>query len=352
MNSKIPGILVAAISCLFVIESSALAQGSLTPTGAPAPTMKSLAQIEPRTPISSLPTNITVSGSYYLTTNLIGTASGGITISADGVTVDLNGFALVGGTGPGVLVSGIRTNVAIRNGTINGWTSFGVDASLAFNCQYQDLRLSLNGGAGLFAGTNSTVINCSAQSNGGTGIATWNGCTISGCTAQGNGTAGFATGIVGLDGSTISGCTSRNNTANGITTGEGCTVSGCTVFGNGGKGITPGFGSTVNDCTARLNQSDGIQVVAACHVFNNTCNNNVAAGINATADGNWIDNNLVTGNARGIACNPATGNLITRNSARANSPNYDIIAGNNSGAIIATPGVAFTNSNAWANFGF
>jgi len=42
----------------------AFAQGSLTPPGAPAPTMKSLDQIEPRTPISSLPFTISSSGSY------------------------------------------------------------------------------------------------------------------------------------------------------------------------------------------------------------------------------------------------------------------------------------------------
>jgi len=38
-------------------------QGSLTPPGTPAPTMKTLAQIEPRTPISFLPVTLSQPGS-------------------------------------------------------------------------------------------------------------------------------------------------------------------------------------------------------------------------------------------------------------------------------------------------
>src|SRR5215469_2970325 len=74
------------------------AQGVLTPPGAPGPTMKTLAQIEPRIPISTA-TNISNPGSYYLTTNLNVPSGSGITISANNVTLDLNGFALTGNTG-------------------------------------------------------------------------------------------------------------------------------------------------------------------------------------------------------------------------------------------------------------
>ena len=53
-------------------------------------------KLEKRTPISSLPFMVTSSGSYYLTGNLTGTAGqAGIAITADHVTIDLNGFALI-----------------------------------------------------------------------------------------------------------------------------------------------------------------------------------------------------------------------------------------------------------------
>ena len=124
--------------------STALAQGSLTPPpGAPAPTMKTLdqldAKLEKRTPITSVPFTINAAGSYYLISNF--TASGsasGIIISADNVTVDLGGFVLLGtlsGTAPGISVPAAQKNVQVRNGTIRNWNGSGIAASNATNSE-------------------------------------------------------------------------------------------------------------------------------------------------------------------------------------------------------------------------
>jgi hypothetical protein len=104
--------------------STVFAQGSLTPPGAPAPTMKTLAQIEPRTSISSAPFTISVPGSYYLTTNLTVSSGNAITIAANGVTLDLNGFTIAStapsAAGYGILMNSGLSDLTIFNGHIRG----------------------------------------------------------------------------------------------------------------------------------------------------------------------------------------------------------------------------------------
>ncbi|HEX5223319.1 MAG TPA: right-handed parallel beta-helix repeat-containing protein [Verrucomicrobiae bacterium] len=128
MKSKIAIITLLAL-LIVSAATSARAQGALAPSGAPAPMMKTLEQIEPRTPISSLPFTISSSGSYYLTSPLHSTNSG-ITVSADDVTIDLMGFTISGTQDTnhsGIFIAGgddvMRRNVVVRNG---GITRFGI----------------------------------------------------------------------------------------------------------------------------------------------------------------------------------------------------------------------------------
>jgi hypothetical protein len=117
-----------ALTILNVQFSIASAQGILTPPGPPAPSMLSLNQIEPRTPISSAPYTISQPGSYYLTTNLNLTSGlSAITIAANGVTLDLSGFTISSTSypfnlGSGILISNNLSNITIKNGFIDGGT--------------------------------------------------------------------------------------------------------------------------------------------------------------------------------------------------------------------------------------
>ncbi len=140
-----------------------------------------LAQVQPRTPIDTTHTPgdgtnqfiITTSGSYYLTGNVGGTSGkNGIAIAADNVTVDLNGFSLLGTAGSlsGAVVSGARQNIVIYNGTARGWGGSGIDAGGATNAQLTRLQVSANGRAGLIAGASTIVRDCIAAGNTGDGI--------------------------------------------------------------------------------------------------------------------------------------------------------------------------------------
>jgi hypothetical protein len=130
-----------ASTILLVLPALGFAQGALTPpSGAPAPTMKTLDQLEPRTPLKAgapgvtQNTNggftITASGSYYLTANLTIASGDAIVITASGVSLDLSGFTISSTTasptasGTAVYIYPNLSDITIRNGNIRGNTVY------------------------------------------------------------------------------------------------------------------------------------------------------------------------------------------------------------------------------------
>src|SRR5438046_4283287 len=120
------GWIIAAVLGLSVVAALAgVARGGpLDPPGPPAST---LPQVEPRTPISALPFTISQPGSYFLTQNLTANTGGdGITVLADNVTIDLNGFALTGIAGSASAISEggsapPHSGWVVKNGSIENW---------------------------------------------------------------------------------------------------------------------------------------------------------------------------------------------------------------------------------------
>jgi hypothetical protein len=262
-------LLLAGLGLVGAAVAASAGAGTLNPpTGPVAPTGKTTDEIEPRIPVQSLAgdagKNFITSqpGSYYLTGDINGAGgNNGTSIQADGVTVDLNGFALVGeatGSGIGVNVPAARTSICIRNGTIREWRSHGVSAQNATGSVLEQLRASLNTGDGLRIGNESAVRDCVVSGNIGNGLFSGDRVLVSGCVADTNSGSGMA---LGSD-VTVNDCLiSRGfGTVAGLLVVDRSTVSRCTVTRNADTGIQIGQGSTMADCTVTFNTSDALSV--------------------------------------------------------------------------------------------
>ncbi len=147
------------------------------------------------TPISSLPITIDECGYYFLTDCLDGVSGqNGITIDADDVTLDLNGFTLRGVPGSlhGVEVLSTRVNAAIRNGVIRDWGQDGVNANTNNGCEYRNLRICGNQGRGIWAAIDCVVAECVVRENSGAGIQVEGNSVVTGCVCNGNGGNGIS----------------------------------------------------------------------------------------------------------------------------------------------------------------
>ncbi|SRR6266536_1908978 len=334
-------------------------------------------------------------GSYCLGSNVVGVAGqNGIRIDADNVTLDLAGFGMLGVSGSlsGILIN-THFHIAIRNGSITGWGSHGLDGTAGALARIEDLRVDANVGNGLVINSSSQVNNCIAVQNGGVGISTSNDVLVTGCVSSTNGGHGFllgtastikscfansnggsgiapsgvnsltvidcnthlntGAGIAGPKRAFITSCTAEENSAGGILTGASSTVSNCNASGNTGDGIFASVGSAVTGCTASANTGDGIEVDNLSRLEGNTCQGNGAgtadgAGVHVTGRANRIDGNTALSNDRGIDID-AGGNLVVRNDASLNTTNYDIVAGNTN-ANVESPGPNFLLDRPWANF--
>jgi hypothetical protein len=297
MNDMTRPIVIAG-GVLFLVGLGATAgiAGQLEPPGPVMPTDRVTLngqEIEP-------PHTITEPGSYVLTSDIRDCIpcddlpTNGIIIAANDVTLDMNGFALVGAPGnslSGIVVQNGLTNVVITNGVVRDWDGQGIDASGARNARLDNVRVSDNEGSGILLGFSGIVSFATASGNGGQGIAVAPGSLISHCTATGNLQDGLvATPTAVPNGSTISDSTARSNGGSGILAGDGTTIVDCNADLNGGHGISTGVGCTIRGNTVASNAGDGILTIDSL-VHSNSSSFNTGANINATSS-TVIDNHV------------------------------------------------------------
>ena len=326
-------LLLMAFACLLTPEW-ARSQGSLTPPGAPAPTMKTLDQVEARKLITAamLPLTISTPGSYYLAENIAFTTinTSAITIASSDVTIDLNGFTLSGqgntgttGTGISALGIGAFTGITIRNGIITNFRSFGIDLSA--------------GNSISFIGSNTAV-------------------TITDIQAIGNNvgqalTAGMA-GVRAGNNGIVRDCIFRSNGNNGLVTGNGMIVTRNVSDNNGRNGMIIFSDCHVYDNICKNNGVTGGILDAGIYVFSDTANSIIAR--RTLLERNQVLSNAdfgiqITGQQNVLFNNVASNNGVNNNS----TDNYQIGSNNRFGVLTGISGSgSFTTSEPFANFFF
>ncbi len=343
--------------CGLLAAAGSLLAGPLDPPAGPvAPTYKTLAEVEPRTTINATNTpgdndaspslyRINVPGSYVLTGNI--TCPGGkngIEIAASNVTIDLNGFSIVGLPGS---LDGIRSNaelrcVTIRNGCIRGFGDDGMDLVLGGTITgvvIENIQAAVNGQIGIRAGEAAVVHDCTVSGNGNAGVYVGGWGVVQRCAATGN----WGVGISVLISGSVRDCVASDNGSTGISVGYNSTVNNCSSYSNDGVGIAGSSSSIIESCTARSNGDSGITVYTASVVRGCTSSANgtdgFGAGIQCFASDTRIEGNTCTINPRGIRVEGA-GNIVLRNSCSGNGLNWDLAANNVFGPIIdrSSPG--------------
>jgi len=273
---------------------------------------------------AGFPATISESGSYKLISNLEvpDANTTAIYVIVDNVTLDLNGFAIIGpnvcdmstGCDPGGFGTGInafgKDNISVRNGIVTGMGRYGIfTGSLG---TIEDVHATNNGTAGIRVSTGSTVAKCTSSSNGGYGIEVSAG-LVSNCSVDRNGSYG----ILGTGGSTVTNCVVQVNGGTGISANGNVTnnnlsrnglsftspgistqgnVIGNTVVSSTGNGIeTVNVGSLVKDNTVMFNDGDGIHDNnGASTVIGNHISVNKGYGLNLHAESGYVNNVIKT----------------------------------------------------------
>jgi hypothetical protein len=338
---------------LLALTSGVFAGPLAPPAGPVAPTMKTLTEIEPRTPLNAHNTpsdsdsvyRITQPGSYYLTGSMtVPAGRHGIEIAADGVSIDLMGFVVQGESGSkdGITTTNVitRRHLRIANGVVRGMGASGIFLSghMAQSAQGHHIERVIaaeNGAAGI-AISDGVITDSQGNDNGWDGIRASSllSTTVSGCTATNNSGDGIT-----ISNGIVTNSTATSNTGSGMVVGQNGVVSDSVASKN--QWGFAGAGLTIDGCVAADNWQGGITANSRLQATRNFIlshdSETGTIGIRVLlGDGSRIESNNILGQATGIAVN-SPGNLVVGNTLRANITAVSIAAGNRVGSLINTP---------------
>ncbi len=314
---------------------------ALNPSGQPQATMKSLHQVEPRTPLTAGSAGVTVNanggftisvaGSYYLTGNLTVATGDGISISASRVSLDLMGFIIestsAAATGSGVLIGNSFSSVTIRNGQVRGSSTFNPATGATTNAGFSNgvqapgsstgmavTELVVSGiqGLGITIGSGSADRCTVTDSQFGIIAKTVRDCSVENCRI---GVTTSSSGFVSRCRVSVSGasCIGISGDDNLI---ENCHV---TASGEAAKGIGSASGN-INNCWVSVSVTAGAGIgiqaqnglVSDCHVLSSVLTFSGATGADGIdATGGIVNTCRIKANYSALKASVAAGCFIT-----------------------------------------
>ena len=227
---------------------------------------------------TTLPIVIDDPGSYILTSDLVGTSGQhGITITAPDVTIDLNGFSIIGveGSVRGINVGGGGDRFCVRNGSIRDWGTLGIYAENVIGFVIDSVQVTGSGDWGIKVGNESSPL--------GSGV-------VRDCTATDN-----AYGIYAFR-SSVTSCTASYNSGLGFAVRYG-QIADSAANGNGSAGFWAREGTSITSCASTYNSGDGFNIQSGCALSQSTAHDNNGYGVNSVNC--LIHANAITSNNAG-----------------------------------------------------
>jgi hypothetical protein len=211
---------IYAVDGIVLIDQNRALAGGVTPGDTPG-----------------FPVTISLTGSYRLSGNLTvpNENTTAILITADNVTIDLNGFSIIGptvctggppvtscspsGAGAGV-VGGNHFSITVVNGSVRGMGSMGINLGNTTGSHVEKVHADSNGATGILVRF-GIVSGNTAFGNGVNGIFADSGSTVVSNTAYANGNRGISVVCPG----SVVGNTTVANTTDLFTFGAGCAIA-------------------------------------------------------------------------------------------------------------------------------